>query len=128
MTHFETLFKSDIKNQIQSLTIQKLLGIHEVNTEMYNHACMNPKQFTSYSICPKPHNVSSLLPFILPYLPFFLSQDTQTPFHTPLFFENQPSKKIECKKLSGQFLPPSYTPYTISEYLSITYCAEFPQK
>lgn len=39
MTHFESLFKSDINNKIQSyalssLTIQKLLGIHGVNREI----------------------------------------------------------------------------------------------
>lgn len=81
MTHFETLFKSDLNNQIQicdlsSLTIQKLLGIHKANTEMYNHSCMNAKQSTSFSIYPKPHNFSSLLPFVFPDLPFFLPQDT----------------------------------------------------
>lgn len=96
MTHFETLFQSDINNQIQSyalssLMMQKLLGIHEINIEIITTQYRiiiawtpsnlsahwfysNAPQFLTTLLCPSsPHSLPAM--------------DTQTPAHTHLLLE-----------------------------------------
>lgn len=121
MTHFETLFKSDINNQIQSyalssLMIQKLLRIHSVLTNIeiiitqYRIiiAWTHIYRLTG-SIPTTPPNFSPPPLSSIPPLP---ATDTQTPLHRPprthkyssvMRHLNQPKKKIICWKLSGWF-------------------------
>lgn len=132
MTHFETLFKSDINNQNQSyalssLMIQKLLRIHSVLTNIEIIT-------TQYRIIIAWTHVYQLTGSI-PIPPQFLTtslvlhpssscnRHTDTPTQTPLHkyssvmrHLNQPKTKIICRKLSGRFLLYSY----ISSPISVT--------